>query len=88
MVILGYTMIDQARFGWTEDRESAFQNALEVADRALAIDPEYGSAHTIISYARTYQHRHDEEIIAAEKALQYCDRLSHVRHDLPFCRKF
>ena len=72
MVLLGYTLVDQGRFGWTNDREGAFRGALDIADRAVKIDPEYGSAHTIVSYARTYQRQHDEAISGAQKALKYC----------------
>jgi TolB-like protein len=69
LYIYGLTLVDQARFGWTTDRNAAFDEALAFAERALAIDPDYGEAYTVISYARSFQRRHDEAVEAAEKAV-------------------
>ena len=69
MFLYGLTLVDQARFGWTEDRAAAFYESLQYAERALAIDPDYGEAYTVISYARSFQRRHDETVEAAEMAV-------------------
>ena len=39
LCLLGYTLIDQARFGWEKNQAKAFEAALECADRDLATDP-------------------------------------------------
>ena len=69
LIHLGYSLVDQARFGWVDDRDAAFNSALEVANRALAVDPYYGEVYSIISYARSFQRRHEEAVEAAEKAV-------------------
>ena len=69
LFLYGLTLVDHARFGWVGDRDAAFTSALEVAERALSVDPNYGEAYTVISYARSFQRRHDEAIEAAEKAV-------------------
>ncbi len=69
MVFLGYTLADQGRWGWVADREAAYQAALAMAERALAVDADYGEAYTIISYARVFQRRHDDAVEAAERTI-------------------
>jgi TolB-like protein/class 3 adenylate cyclase/Tfp pilus assembly protein PilF len=69
MVVLGYTLVDQARFGWEPDRDACFNAALAIADRGLKINPDYGEIYSIVSYARSFQRRFDEAVEAAEKAV-------------------
>ncbi len=61
--------MDQARFGWADDRQGAFNEALAAADRGLEIDPNYGELYSVISYACIFQRRFDEATDAAEKAV-------------------
>lgn len=63
------TLADEARYGWVPDRAAAYEQALDSAARALAIDPDCGEAYMGISYIRNFQRRHDEAIEAAEKAM-------------------
>jgi adenylate cyclase len=69
LVMNGYTLTDQARFGWEQDRASTYESAIECGTRALAADPGCGEAYTTIGYVRTFQRRHDEAVAAAEKAI-------------------
>jgi adenylate cyclase len=69
LVFRGYTLTDQARFGWEKDRAATYEAALDCAARALTADPGCGEAYTIIGYVRTFQRRHDEAVAAAEKAI-------------------
>lgn len=69
IVMLGYTLTDQARFGWVSDREQSFSAALALAKNALEFDPQYGEIYSIISYAKTFSKLHDEAVEAAEKAV-------------------
>jgi TolB-like protein/class 3 adenylate cyclase/Tfp pilus assembly protein PilF len=69
MVILGYILADYGRFGWAPDRDVAFDEALAIAERALALDPDYGEVYSIISYVRSFQRRHDDAVAAAEQAV-------------------
>jgi len=50
-VMSGYTLTDQARFGWISDRNEDFEAALALADQAVEVNPGYGEIHNIISYA-------------------------------------
>jgi len=67
--ILGFTLVDQARFGWVADAAAAYAAALDCADRALLADPQTSDAHMIRGYAWTFLRRHDEAIEAGEKAI-------------------
>jgi TolB-like protein/class 3 adenylate cyclase/tetratricopeptide (TPR) repeat protein len=69
LVMNGYALTDQARFGWEEDRAATYEAALDCAARALAADPGCGEAYTTIGYVRTFQRRHEEAVAAAEKAV-------------------
>jgi adenylate cyclase len=72
LVMNGYALTDQARFGWVQDRAATYDLAMECGTRALAADPGCGEAYTTIGYVRTFQRRHDEAITAAEKAIALC----------------
>jgi adenylate cyclase len=66
---LGYTLTDQARFGWEKDRSATFEAALASAERALAVDAASSEAYLVIGYVRCFQRRHDEAVAAGEKAI-------------------
>jgi adenylate cyclase len=66
---LGYTLTDQARFGWEGDQATTYELALECAGRALSVDPNSYIAHVAIGYTRLFQRRHDDAVAAGEKAI-------------------
>ncbi|MBT5896851.1 MAG: hypothetical protein HOK30_00365 [Rhodospirillaceae bacterium] len=66
---LGLIVVDEARYGWTADRDGAFDLALDIGARMLEIDPRCGEAYTVISYARSYQRHHEAAVEAAENAV-------------------
>lgn len=68
IIILGYSLVDEARFGWVPDRQANYDKALALAEHALTIDPNYAEIHNITSYALTFTRQHDEAVVAAEKA--------------------
>jgi adenylate cyclase len=68
-VNLAFTLTDQARFGWVQDREAGYQAALVLAEQAQSSDPDYGLVYSARSYALTFTRRHEEAIAAAEKAV-------------------
>jgi tetratricopeptide (TPR) repeat protein len=70
--MLGFTLTDQARFGWEKDQATTYEAALEVAARALTIDPESHDAYLALGYTRLFQRRHDEALAAGEKAIALC----------------
>jgi tetratricopeptide (TPR) repeat protein len=71
LYLLGLIHVDQGRFDWVPDSEAAYEIALNIAEQAFKIDPDYADIYSIISYARTYQRRHDEAVEAADKAVQF-----------------
>ena len=87
LYLYAFNTVDQARFGWTEDRDAAFATALDMARRALAIDPLFAEAYSAIGYAQTFQGRHDEAVEAVERSVElgpndggvcHCAAMSHV----------
>jgi TolB-like protein len=80
LYLLGLTLTDQARFGWEKDQTSAYQAALNCADQALAIDPSFGEAYLVIGYVCTFQRRHDEAVVAGEKAISLAPSSSDAHH--------
>src|SRR5262249_11847844 len=58
LLMLGYTLTDQARFGWEKDETTIYEAALECAARDLAADPNSFLAYLTIGYVRLFQRRH------------------------------
>jgi TolB-like protein/class 3 adenylate cyclase len=69
LLFLGYTLVDQARFGWVADEAAAYKAALDCADCALQVDPESSDGYQIKGYACTFLRRHDEATEAGQKAI-------------------
>jgi TolB-like protein/class 3 adenylate cyclase/tetratricopeptide (TPR) repeat protein len=67
LLILGFTLVDQVRFGW--DAAATYEAALDCADRALLADPQSSDAYMIRGYAWTFLRRHDEATEAGENAV-------------------
>jgi len=67
--LLGFTLTDQARFGWEKDEATTYEAAQQCAARALAVDPDSGDAYVALGYTRLFQRRHDEALAAGEKAI-------------------
>ncbi len=69
LYMLGFTLTDQARFGWEKDRAATYEAAMDCAKKALAADPGCSEAYLTIGYVRIFQRRHDEAVAAGEKAI-------------------
>jgi adenylate cyclase len=80
LCLLGYTLIDQGRFGWAKDQAAAFEAALECAARDLAADPNSYLAYLTIGYARLFQRRHDDALTAGVKMLALGPNYSDAYH--------
>ena len=80
LLILGFTLVDQARFSWVADAAAAYQAALDCADRALLADPQSSDAYMIRGYAWTFLRRHDEAVEAGEKAVALSPSSSAAYH--------
>ena len=78
--LLGFTLTDQARFGWERDEATIYEAAVECAVRALKIDPDSDEAHVALGYTRLYQRRHDDALVAGEKAITLCPNRAGAYH--------
>jgi adenylate cyclase len=78
--LLGFTLTDQARFGWERDEATTYEAALECAARALKIDPDSDDAYVALGYTRLFQRRHDDASAAGEKAITLCPNSSGAYH--------
>jgi TolB-like protein len=70
LFVLGFILTDQVRFGWL-DQGGTYEAAVACATRDLANDPNSHLAYETLSYVRLYQRRHDEALLAAEKACSW-----------------
>jgi len=77
---LGFTLIDQVRFGWAEDQATTYEAALQCAARDLAADPNSFMAYMTVGYARLFQRRHEDALVAGEKAIALGPNSSDVYH--------
>ncbi|MGY4601274.1 tetratricopeptide (TPR) repeat protein [Bradyrhizobium sp. GM22.5] len=67
--MLGFTLTDQVRFGWANDRTTTYEAALECAARDLAYDPDSYLAFETVGYVRLFQRLHEDALVAGEKAI-------------------
>jgi len=77
---LGFALIDQVRFGWAEDQATTYEAALECAARDLAADANSFMAYMTVGYARLFQRRHEDALVAGEKAIALGPNSSDVYH--------
>ena len=80
LLLLGFTLTDQVRFGWVEDQATTYEAALECAARDLAADPNSFMAYMTVGYVRLFQRRHEDALIAGEKAIALGPNSSDVYH--------
>jgi TolB-like protein/Flp pilus assembly protein TadD len=78
--MLGFTMTDQARFGWEKDEARTYEAALECAARAMKINPDSDDAYVSLGYTRLFQRRHDDALAAGEKAIALCPNDTDAYH--------
>jgi adenylate cyclase len=79
LFLLGFILTDQVRFGWL-DQATTYEAAVECATRDLATDPNSHLAYETLGYARLFQRRHDEALLAGEKAIALGPNCSDAYH--------
>ncbi|MEJ2122981.1 MAG: adenylate/guanylate cyclase domain-containing protein [Alphaproteobacteria bacterium] len=67
---LGWVHYNEARFGWCESPEKALEEAAELVERGLALDPDLPDGYSMLAIIRLLQHRYDEADVACTRALQ------------------
>ena len=80
LFLLGFILTDQVRFGWGFDQTTTYEAAVECATRDLATDPNSHLAYEVLGYARLFQRRHDEALLAGEKAIALGPSCSDAYH--------
>jgi adenylate cyclase len=80
LFLLGFTLTDQVRFGWAEDQATTYEAALECAARDLAADPNSYLAYMTVGYARLFQRRHEDALVAGEKMIALGPNYSDAYH--------
>jgi adenylate cyclase len=79
LFLLGFILTDQVRFGWL-DQATTYEATVECAARDLATDPNSHLAYETLAYARLFQRRHDEALLAGEKAIALGPNCSDAYH--------
>jgi serine/threonine-protein kinase len=70
VILSGYAMASMARLGMQEGSAAAFNDALVLAERAVALAPELAEAHVALANIRAHGGRHAEAAPEARLALQ------------------
>jgi adenylate cyclase len=58
-----------ARFGWTKSPAESYKRALECAEKALTLDEEDASAHSLLGTIYLLQRKHDKAIAEGQRAI-------------------
>ena len=70
LCLLGFTLTDQARFGWEKDEATTYEAALRVRGSCSGRSTRTAMmAYVTLGYARLFQRRHDDALAAGEKAI-------------------
>jgi adenylate cyclase len=68
--MVGLMHVADARFGWWDDRATAFAKARGYADRAAELDAENADANTTLSFVLLMEGRNDEAVVKIRNALR------------------
>jgi len=68
-VRLGWTYNHDTAYGWTERPDRALQQAFDLAQEAIRLDPSNASAHTLLSNVYVYRQRHDLGLAEIDRAI-------------------
>jgi adenylate cyclase len=69
--ILGFVHVQDARFGWWDDRETALAKATAYVERALELDPENADAHAFSSLVHLARRQFQEAAPLVRRALEF-----------------
>lgn len=69
LVWLGWTHYNQGDSGWSSDPIESYGKAVELAQRAIAVDPSLGDAYALLTSCMSSLAKYPQAIAAAEKAI-------------------
>ena len=66
---MALTYVDEFRFGWGKNPAAALERALELANRAVALDDQLPQAYRALSYAYLHRREYQNSIDAIQRAI-------------------
>jgi adenylate cyclase len=77
---LGWTHFIEARFGWSESPGEAIKRAIELAQKAMALDDTHPAVHSLLNTTYMIQRQFDKAIAEGKRAIALGpnDALAHV----------
>ncbi len=66
---LGWTHWNDARFGWSESREASLAKAVELGEKAMALDERLPRVHTLFGAIHLVKQEYEQAIAFMEKAV-------------------
>jgi adenylate cyclase len=66
---LGWVRLNESRFWWVEDRDRSFEQAEELARRAIAIDEDSSVGHNLLSRIYSLQRQYEQAIAEGERTV-------------------
>ena len=67
---LGWTHMMDARFGWSESREKSMEQAMELAQKALAIDKNHIAGRELMAYIYRQQKQYEKAIAEVNRLIE------------------
>jgi adenylate cyclase len=68
---LSIALSASAQTGWAEDRDACFEDAYNLAQQAITLDPRYPNAHFALGLACMWTRRSERGIAAFEEAIRF-----------------
>jgi adenylate cyclase len=75
--LLGWTHFSDARYGWSRSRADSFKRAGELAQKALELDDEQASAHSLLSMIYLFRRQYEKAIAEGERAVSISPNGAH-----------
>ena len=67
---MGWTHLNDYRFGWSTDREASFERSVELAEKAYELDPKSAGTNMLLGYLSVFRGQYDEAISYFRKAVE------------------
>ena len=74
--MLGWTYVQEARFGWTDDPAGAFRRAAEYAEKALAVGSESSGPYSLMGNLLLLRGEHDKAVALGRRAVALAPNLA------------
>ena len=68
-VMLGFTYLVDARYGWSDNPPKSIQQARECAKKALAMDESLDTAHSLVAFIYVVMRQYDQAIAEVRRAV-------------------